>query len=118
QFLAPVHERRTLFAADVDVVEHPIELLARDDGPDLNLRVETIPDVYGAAELAQPCDEFALDAALNEEACASGAHLAGVVVHRHRRTRHCCIQVGVGEYDVGRLPPQFELQSFHIDRRG
>ena len=88
----------------------------RDQRAHLGRVVLGIADLHAARRLDQQLDEAVVGAALDEDARARAAVLAGVVEDRVRRRRGRLLEVGVGEDDVGRLAAELERDA--LDRRG
>jgi len=59
-------------------------------------------------------DELVIDLVLDEQPRAGAARSPGIGEHRHRRTRHRRIEVGVGEHDVGRFAAEFERDALEV----
>jgi ParB family chromosome partitioning protein len=91
-------------------------LLRRDERADLGFVVRRVADDDRLRRGDEAGDEFIVRLALDEDAAARAAILAGVGEDAHRRLRRRFLQVGVGEDDVGRLAAQLEADPFDVAR--
>src|SRR5207253_6720295 len=104
--------------ADLEVAGDALELLLRNQRPDLRLGVDSVADPQPIAELGHAIDEFVVDAPLDEKAGPGAADLAGIGEYRHPGAGHSGLEISVGEYYIGRLAAELERHALEIARRG
>ena len=91
-----------------------LALAGRDQRAHLGRLVERVADLDRLDRLLERLHERVERRALDEDARARAAVLAGVAEHRARRGRRGGLDVGVGEHDVGGLAAQLERHA--LDR--
>lgn len=99
-----------------DVRAHALQLHPGDQRAHLRLLVGGVADDDGLDRRGEKVDEAVVDGALDEDAGAGAAVLAGVVEEGHGRSGRGGLDVGVGEDDVGALAAQFEGDALEQGR--
>src|SRR5262245_34610362 len=78
-----------------------IELLLRDQRPNLRVRIKAITDFQRLRELRDLPNEIVVDAPLHKEARPRTTNLARVAEDCHGRAWYGIVQIGIGKDDIG-----------------
>ena len=100
--------------ADLHVALDALQLVLADERAHLAVVVERVADLDGHGATHELADEAVVDGALDEQARAGRADLAGAGEDADQGAVDGGLEVGVGEHDVGALAAQLEADLLHV----
>jgi ParB family chromosome partitioning protein len=112
---AAEHDLRALLAAEAHVVRDGLELLGRDQRPEIGVVVHRVAELQRARPRHQLLHELVVDRRRHDQPRARLAHLALVEEGRPQRAVDRRVHVRVLEDDVRRLAAELEREL--LDRR-
>ncbi|MNH04336.1 hypothetical protein D3C79_636280 [compost metagenome] len=115
--LATVVQLRPFGLAQLDVLQHPLLLLARHHGADKAVRIQARRDLQGGRVPGQRREELGIDTAFDIGAGTGIADLPRVEEHTVGDRLGRRLDIGVGEHDHRRLAAQLQGQAFHLVHR-
>ena len=112
--VAAGRQRGALVLADGHVLLDRLELLPAHQRTHLALGVERVAHLDRHRAADELTDEAVVDGALDEQARAGRAHLAGAGEDADERAVDGRVEVGVGEHDVGALAAELQADLLHV----